>query len=284
MRFSFPWQFFFVFFLFGFSAAGQAIPTIPETPPGNDRLPDSKAEPEETEPAVPSKNRVTSRPSRYNPNPHIPEPMFFDLVRGLGAERGELEVNVLGRLDFGQPVATWAPEVEYAFLDGHSVEIELPFEDKSLKAFKFAFQGTLGTFRSHRGIHGWQVIGERARKIASFRLDAMHLTGYRFSERWSVFSMHGVRRSLGRQADREWAGIFNPSIFFEPNHRIILGLESNFVIGRAAQRNALVLPQIQIAFNRGYFVEFGLGFEKPTLGAFRPVTAVRVIKSFHLGR
>ena len=44
----------------------------------------------------------------------IPEPMVFDLVRGLGADKGELEVNVLGvfPLESSDPRETeWAPEI-----------------------------------------------------------------------------------------------------------------------------------------------------------------------------
>ena len=59
--------------------------------------------------------------------PRIPEPMVFDLVRPLGAARGELEVNSLFRL----PVARegrllWAPEVEYTFADGYGIAIFSP--------------------------------------------------------------------------------------------------------------------------------------------------------------
>ena len=62
----------------------------------------------------------------------IPEPMVFDLVRGLGARRGELEVNTLVLLpmnDWDDRHVDWAPEIEYALLDGVALEFELPFED-----------------------------------------------------------------------------------------------------------------------------------------------------------
>jgi len=53
----------------------------------------------------------------HNSTVHIPEPLMFDLVRGLGARQGELEVNSLA--DFPLNYTTtrgidWAPEVEYA--------------------------------------------------------------------------------------------------------------------------------------------------------------------------
>jgi hypothetical protein len=45
---------------------------------------------------------------------HIPEPMIFDLVRGLGARRGEFEVNVLTQVplnDTRSRAVEWAPEI-----------------------------------------------------------------------------------------------------------------------------------------------------------------------------
>ena len=61
---------------------------------------------------------------------HIPEPLIFDLVRGLGAERGEFEANVLGEFPLGDKSGRgieWAPEVEYAIVDGFALEFEVPF-------------------------------------------------------------------------------------------------------------------------------------------------------------
>src|SRR5688572_24541264 len=66
----------------------------------------------------------------------IPEPLAFDLVRGLGAARGELEVNTLGVVSLRRPGIHWAPEVEYAFLDGHAFELELPFANQRFGGVK----------------------------------------------------------------------------------------------------------------------------------------------------
>ncbi len=76
---------------------------------------------------------------------HIPEPMVFDLVRGLGAVQGEAEVNVLGvfPLRTSDPHGVeWAPGIEAAVLDGFALEFELPLEDTHLEAVKFAAQYT----------------------------------------------------------------------------------------------------------------------------------------------
>ena len=72
--------------------------------------------------------------------PRIPEPMVFDLVRGLGARRGELEFNTLSLVPFrhGGPKYEWAPEIEWAVADGFAVEYELPIFDTRIVAQKFA--------------------------------------------------------------------------------------------------------------------------------------------------
>lgn len=110
---------------------------------------------------------------------HIPEPMVFDLVRPLGARRGELEINTLGLFplrnrgrsrsvrdvpdaleDTDETRIDWAPEIEYALFDDFAVELELPFEDEKLVAYKFAAQWTLGTTMDGKMIHGTQGIAE----------------------------------------------------------------------------------------------------------------------------
>jgi hypothetical protein len=226
-----------------------------------------------------------SKSKHRRPNPDIPEPMYFDLVRGLGAQRGELEINTLVRPEFGHPGgASWAPEIEFAFRDGYSVELEIPFENRTRDAFKLAFQGTINTFHRQRAIQGWQVIVERQHAARATRLDALHLMGNRFTNQWSMFCMQGVRKSFRRNGSGEWVGLFNPSVFFEARPSVVLGVESNFVFGRSRQRRCLLLPQAQIALPKGYFFEVGAGFERGAAQPIRMVTAVRLIKSFHFGR
>ena len=80
-------------------------------------------------------------------------------MRGLGAERGELEVNALSLIDPERGSVLWAPEIEWAFADGYAVELELPFDDRRLQAIKVAVQGTMPSpWRSFT--HGWRVFAE----------------------------------------------------------------------------------------------------------------------------
>ena len=65
----------------------------------------------------------------------VPEPLMFDLVRGLGAKKGELEINALADFPLNNTSSRnveWAPEVEYAVFDNLAVELELPFENFEL--------------------------------------------------------------------------------------------------------------------------------------------------------
>ncbi len=74
----------------------------------------------------------------------LPEPMVFDLVRGLGARAGELEANTLfmSPLRRGHAELAWAPEVAWAPIDDLALELELPVANMELEAVKLALQQT----------------------------------------------------------------------------------------------------------------------------------------------
>ncbi len=211
--------------------------------------------------------------------PAIPEPMLFDLMRPLGAERGELEVNALVRPSIGrrgQGVA-WAPEIEFAFAPGHTLEIEFPFEGGHLEAFKFGLQGTLGAFRQNRSIHGWQALVERARAGNGLQIDALHLAGHRIGQRWSVFTMQGLRwqRDERRKAVK---GVFNPTVFRDFSERLTLGLETNLALGARGRADWAVLPQAHVEWRR-YSFQLGFGAERNlATGTARPALAIRLVR------
>jgi hypothetical protein len=133
--------------------------------------------------------------------PIIPEPMVFDLVRPLGARRGELEVNVLSLFPFGsrrrERATRWAPEIEYALFDGFAVELEFPFEDEELEAYKLALQGTFGRSADERFIHGWQTILEPDTRFADWELTGLYLWGREWTRSWSSLGMIGGRTVVG---------------------------------------------------------------------------------------
>src|SRR5690606_5928830 len=149
--------------------------------------------------------------------PHIPEPMVFDLVRGLGARRGELEVNTLGlvEIDRGTSRFVWAPEVEWAFADDYAIELELPMVDRHVEAVKLALQGTL-PWRTRRTIMGWQVFGEVGLDRGASDVVAVYLLGHRFDSMVSSLLMVGGRADLDPDEGLDGgAFIANGSLFFD---------------------------------------------------------------------
>jgi hypothetical protein len=213
--------------------------------------------------------------------PHIPEPMVFDLVRSLGARRGELEINSL--VFPGRRSVKFAPEIEYEFADGYSVELELPFENQTLKTYKAALQGTFNVFHGGSSVQGWQIIGERARFSRERKLDALHLFGHRFNERLSMLTMEGVRRRRDEADQVNHQLLLNPTIFCDVTKRSVVGVETNLEIG-ARERRALVIPQVQLAVGKNYGVQFGVGMEKESFRAAKPTVAFRLIRNFEFGR
>lgn len=175
--------------------------------------------------------------------PRIPEPMVFDLVRPLGAKRGESEINSLFR------GSRWAPEVEYTFADGWGVEFELPIEKLHIESTKTALQGTLPGSIRKRSIHGVQFIWENKVQEPGGQTDTLYLFGYRFNKRWSVFQMKGLRRQWG-EFESKSALLSNHTVFYQPNKKVVFGVEGNYQGKTLDARHLLVMPQVHFKFGR----------------------------------
>jgi hypothetical protein len=182
--------------------------------------------------------------------PRIPEPMVFDLIRPLGSQRGEIEVNSLFRFSPGDRPRRllWAPEIEYAFLEGYGVEFELPMENGRVDSWKGAIQGTLPGPWKKKFIHGWQALGEVSREGGHSRIDLMYLAGARWHRNWSAFSMTGVERESGTRAAHAFLG--NYSLFFHLRDTVSYGLESNIKGRGNSGRGLLLMPQAQFRKSR----------------------------------
>ncbi|MBD8906015.1 hypothetical protein MZTS_04580 [Methylorubrum zatmanii] len=214
-------------------------------------------------------------------NPRIPEPMVFDLVRPLGAQAGEREVNILATRPLGRGPTDWAPELEYAYADGQSLEIELPFEDGRFTQYKFALQGTFGTGAEGRWIHGWQAIGQYDRDSATWRNALLYISGYRLDARWSMLSMAGLRQ-VGLQRLGPTSLLLNHTIFYDLDPATVVGLEFNLSqgIARDDATRALVIPQLHRRLTEVTSVQAGLGVEFRTGHAPALVSALRLIREF----
>ncbi len=232
--------------------------------------------------------------------PLIPEPMVFDLVRGLGAHRGEFEMNVLGEFPlstssrnapqdfdpFGLAPSSedsdgieWAPEVEYAVADGVAIEFELPYENSKLEAYKFAGQITFGTALENRFIHGTQFIIEPDIHFEEWDLTFLYLAGMEFDETWSILGMIGARPSIdeGNGVDHT-DGLLNLTLFADLNLHTTVGLETNLTFGDSERTSLLLMPQVDHEITDHIEIQFGVGVGFSDEGT-EPIAAARAIYS-----
>ena len=208
--------------------------------------------------------------------PVIAEPMVFDLVRPLGARRGELEINALAQRSLSGPHRTveWAPEIEYAFADNMAIELELPFEDRRVTDYKLGLQGTFGQFNRGRGIHGVQYLGLWNREHRRFQSSVLYVIGNRFGRRTSTLTMVGIG-DVGAAGAETRALLINHTSFYDIAAASTAGVEVNLRIGRA--RSTLVMPQLQQGLSRRIQLQFGLGAARDEGSTWRPRAGLRMV-------
>lgn len=214
--------------------------------------------------------------------PRIPEPMVFDLVRPLNARRGEAEVNVLGVFPLNRNLgeAEWAPEVEIALADGFAIEFELPFEEWSLKAYKFAGQLTFGTAFKDSFIHGAQGILEYDKDTGNVTPTLLYLAGVQFDEKWSALAMAGLRTELeGDDRGTRTETLFNFSLFRHVGDYTTVGLETNYSASLVGGTEFRLMPQVHQELQDHIMIQFGAGCLF-TQEATVPEAAARLIYSF----
>lgn len=218
-------------------------------------------------------------------NPTIPEPMIFDLVRPLGAVKGEIEVNTLVESRPGRQGETirWAPELELVISNGFAFEFELPIHEIEIEDYKLAFQKTFGKDREKKFIHGWQTIGKYSHDDVNFNLTNLYITGYRFNQRWSALAMNGLKNNnIGKSLDL--TPMSNISFFRHISPRLKLGIETNYafhqVNTRARYNTLLVVPQLHYEIGKHYSVQLGTGLERYDDSRYAPMLAMRLVKEF----
>jgi hypothetical protein len=229
---------------------------------------DGVLDPGESDPRVPG-----LFPGRY---PHIPEPMVFDLVRGLGAHVGEIEVNTLAVYSWRRrhQQLLWAPEVEWAIADGVAVELELPMHDRALEALKAAFQMTLPS-PVVDFTHGVQLMTEYLLDPHETELTALYILGGRIG-RWSMLALTGLRASTPMSATTHYDVLLNPSFYRDLTETLTLGLEGNLSFGLAGQTFAAVVPQVHWQITQRVRIQAGVGLAVERGMGF-PLLASRVI-------
>ncbi len=212
--------------------------------------------------------------------PHIPEPMVFDMIRPLGAPKGELETNVLGTAPLAESdrVTEWAPEAEYTFADGLAVEFEFPFADDRLTEYKLGLQGTLGTFDQGRSVHGLQYLGIYERAHGRYQHTLLYLLGHRYSARWSSMSMFGLADISGAQSRHRNDLLVNHALFYDLTERSVLGLEINYRDGHEGQ--VRLMPQVHYRLTHAVNLQFGLGLNQLHGESARPEAGLRLVREF----
>ncbi len=251
--------------------------------------------------AADQSSQTIERVSGEARGPRIAEPMVFDLIRPLGAKRGEGEVNVLGLIPLAQEsrrmngaqdplglirrspdreTIEWAPEIEYAVCDGVALEFEVPMENSHLEAYKGAGQITFGTALNHRFIHGAQAIIQYGRDSSVWTTTGLYLAGFRFNDTWSVFGMVGGRGEiLGSVPNKEAEFLANVTLFADVTDRMVAGIETNLnqVIG--GNTGVLFMPQLHYELDRYWMIQVGVG-ARVTTGLTLPVAGFRIIREF----
>ncbi|MBL7472563.1 hypothetical protein [Robertkochia sediminum] len=218
----------------------------------------------------------------------IPEPLMFDLVRGLGARQGELEINALADFPLNDAKARgveWAPEIEYAVFNNFAVELEFPMQDWELEAYKVAVQWTIGNSSNNKFIHGIQVIGETFIHEDLLEVSLLYVPAYRFSEVWSAIGLFGVMLESGDdKAEKDHTILLNASVFADLNEHTAVGLEINnsdptFQGIDNNEMELLILPQVHREYDNGFSFQFGAG-SKFFDGGTDFSAVLRVIQTF----
>lgn len=216
-----------------------------------------------------------------NGYPAIPEPMIFDMMRPLGAKRGELEANALVQTTspFRPIEAEWAPEVEYAYADGHAVEFELPFDGDRLAALKIGLQSSFGAFDGGRSAHGVQYLGIYDRHAKRYTNTLLYMAGHRFSDRWSTMNMIGLDDIRpGGGGPNSNVLLLNHALFYDAAPDTVLGAELNVAGG--ADKRVKLSPQIHQKLSHAANVQIAAGMEKARGQRARPTAGLRVIREF----
>jgi hypothetical protein len=242
--------------------------------------------------------QTIERVSGEEKGPRIPEPMVFDLVRPLGARKGEWEVNVLSLIPLDRKSKTidevadtsglvrrspdkqgveWAPEIELVLADGMAIEFELPMENSTLEAYKAAGQLTFGTAFKNRFIHGAQTIVQYNIDSKLWAMSLLYIAGFRFDPTWSILGMAGARGIINGTSDVEV--LSNVTLFADITERLVAGIETNFnqIVGGAS--SLLVMPQLHYEVSQHWMLQAGGGAQF-TSEFILPQLGFRLIREF----
>lgn len=190
----------------------------------------------------------------------FPEPMVFDLVRGLDNKKGEFEANVLTFTDDGKHFNT-SPEVEFSVMDGLAFELETPMLDNKIEALKFAAQYTFYDARPDL-LSGVQLIYEKFLHETREDLTLVNVTDYSFNSRWSTVVIAGMRNAIINHKSHHGVVIMNISLFYQLNRSLFLGIENDknfYFINKEAHISSI--PQVSWKINPRLRLQTGVGVD-----------------------
>lgn len=185
----------------------------------------------------------------------FPEPMVYDLMRGLDAKKYEFEINTLYFSN-----GNFSPEIEYAVKDGWAFELETPIKNGRIEALKWGTQYTLYQDGS-KFLMGVQAIVEDHLYDVRNDYSLSAVIDYQLSIRWSLVSITGIRvATMDRRLDHN-VGLINFSIFYNLNDRLFLGIENDkkvYFVDK--EMNINTIPQISLKLTKKMRLQAGIGF------------------------
>ena len=145
-----------------------------------------------------------------------------------------------------------------AFAKGHAIEFELPLENTTVNQYKVTLQGYFGELMNGRMLHGWQAGGRRKNEEKAYGAEVLYLNDYKFSDKWSMMNMLGVRHTAIGKSSGEFVGLLNNSVFYSFTSHFSFGVELNSEIGARDYRYRLT-PQIQYSHGKDVIIQLGGG-------------------------
>lgn len=216
----------------------------------------------------------------YERKVEVPEPMFIDLVRSLDSVKGETEFNSLfADYDSESKNLKWAPEVEYAFNNGEAIEFEFPGQGGDLKNYKIAYQKNITSLKKENCLQGFQLIYESNKEFDQSESTIYHIYALRLNHHFSFMNIAGLKFDNKDFESRSVA--WNSTFFYNYTEEVDFGFEVNLETGELGNEMYQFLPQVHLALNNGYKIQYGFGTavieEKHSL-----LTSFRLIKEFNL--
>ena len=158
----------------------------------------------------------------------LPEPMVFDMVRGLGAEQGEIEVNTLVLVPTSPAAAIWAPEIEAAVVDNFAIELEVGFYNIDLEILKLAFQGTVAMKEDGSMGHGIQPLFEYVIDEQVILATALYILGVRLAPAFTLVALVGPAIESHIHGKTYGGVLVNFTLGWAPHPRVVVATEQNF--------------------------------------------------------